>query len=248
MNGATLYRGASLIDGAPIVVIATGLDRTSRNQKTGALVQTYIMRADVEPTAAIKTGADASICGDCAHRGDGTGKARTCYVNVGQGPLRVFRTAHHGATGYPFASDVAALGEGRAVRIGTYGDPAAVPVHVWEALISRATGHTGYTHQWRRAPQLRPIVMASVDSEAEAREAQSQGWRTFRVCMPNHALRLPGEAQCPASAEMGKKLTCAECLACNGANGRRGSIVIQAHGGFAVMANIAKRSDSLTLN
>jgi hypothetical protein len=80
--------------------------------------------------------------------------------------------------------------------------------------------------------------MASVDTEAEADMARATGWRYFRVAMPGDHARLPLEAICPASAEAGKKLTCEACLACNGANGRRGSIVIQAHGGTAVMAAV----------
>ena len=35
-NGIILWEGPSLIDGAPIVVIATGIKRASRNAKTGA--------------------------------------------------------------------------------------------------------------------------------------------------------------------------------------------------------------------
>jgi hypothetical protein len=124
------------------------------------------------------------------------------------------------------------------VRLGTYGDPAAVPVHVWQTLTYAAKGHTGYTHRWRKAPALRTLCMASVDSVAEAREAHALGWRYFRVAMPSDLARLDIEARCPASAEAGKKLTCAQCMACAGANGRRGSIVIQAHGGFAVMAHV----------
>jgi hypothetical protein len=240
-NGAVLWQGASLLDGAPIVAIATGLRARSANRKTGDLVQTYILRADVEPLAAVKSGADVSICGDCPHRGDGTGKGRTCYVNVGRGPLAVYRAFMRGV--YPTAADIAALGAGRLVRLGTYGDPAAVPAHVWESLVSQCTGHTGYTHQWRKAPALRTLCMASADSAADAFKAQAHGWRTFRVAMPCDAPRLDSEAICPASAEAGKKLTCDKCLACGGANGRRGSIVIKAHGGFAVMANVKKRSD-----
>ena len=250
-NGAIIYQGASQLDGAPIQAIAIGTSRGSANAKTGSMLQTYILRADLSPTDAIRSGADFSICGNCPARGMAAiepepvarpGTGRTCYVNIGQGPTRVYRTAHHGG-GYPIASDIAAIGAGRAVRLGTYGDPAAVPVSVWEALISRSAGHTGYTHQWRQAPALRPIVMASVDSEAEAREAQSHGWRTFRVAFPGDAPRVVGEAVCPASAEAGKKLTCAQCLACGGADGRRGSIVIQAHGGFAVMAAVRRKAE-----
>lgn len=241
-NGAVLWRGPSLLDGAPIVVIATGLNQASSNRKTGGMVQTYILREDIEPTAAVKTGADVSICGDCPHRGDGTGKGRTCYVNVGQGPLGVWRAYKRGV--YPSAESSQLRvdsGRGKLVRLGTYGDPAAVPAGIWNALIADAVGHTGYTHQWRRTPALRTLCMASADSEADAREAQAAGWRTFRVALPCDAPRLESEAICPASAEAGKKLTCAQCMACAGANGRRGSIVIQAHGGFAVMANIRKR-------
>ena len=242
-NGAILWRGASLLDGAPIIVIGI---RTSRNGKTGKMLQTYILRADQTPVEAIRSGADASICGSCPHRGylvtDGKGfrrnKGRTCYVNIGQGPTGVYKAFQRGI--YPACEDIEAFGEGRLVRLGTYGDPGAVPGWVWSTLIRRAVGHTGYTHQWQSRPDLRDIVMASADSSKAASVAHAEGWRTFRVAMPNHIDRLPKESICPASAEAGKKLTCETCLACHGTgSGRRGSIVIQAHGGFAVMANVA---------
>lgn len=247
-NGLIIYNGPSMIDGADIIVIATGLAAGSTNRKTGAMVQTYILRADVAPTDAIKAGLDASICGDCGHRGDGTGKARTCYVNVGQGPLAVWKAAQRGV--YPSAIDadaITAAGAGRVVRLGTYGDPAAVPAIVWESLVAKAVAHTGYTHQWKASPAMRDLCMASADTEAEAAEAQAAGWRTFRVAMPGDAPRVRGEARCPASAEAeaitGMRLTCEACRACSGAGtGRRASIVIQAHGGFAVMANVKRRA------
>jgi hypothetical protein len=238
-NGVILYEGPSLLDGAPIVVIATGIASGSTNRKTGAMVQTYILRSNVEPTAAVASGGDKSICGDCRHRGT-RGKGRTCYVNVGQGPLGVYRAYRRGrylsSSGFPLSD----IGSGRIVRLGTYGDPAAVPHHIWHYLLLEAKGHTGYTHQWRTAHDLKGLCMASVDSENEATEAQSLGWRTFRVAMPTDLAKLPIESRCPASAEMGKKLVCSTCLACDGATGKRGSIVIQAHGGFAVMSNVRK--------
>ena len=211
------------------------------------MVQTYILRSDIEPTAAIKLGLDASICGSCRHRGDGTGKGRTCYVNVGQGPLGVYRAFKRGR--YPLwstqASSLPLIGLDRIVRLGTYGDPAAVPVSIWSSLTAGAKGHTGYTHQWRTTPGLRGLCMASADNETEAAEAQRLGWRTFRVGMRIDAYTVEAhltakESLCPASTEAGKKLTCAQCLACGGADGRRGSIYIPAHGGFAVMANVRK--------
>jgi hypothetical protein len=253
-NSAELWRGPSLIDGAPIVVIVSGLN-ASANSKTGNMLQTYILRADVAPTDAIRSGADASICGDCPARGDGTGKGRTCYVNVGQGPLAVWRAWQRGTVPHAVrvdglfyvggAANPTCIGAGRMVRLGTYGDPAAVPADVWHSLTTRAIGHTGYTHQWRKAfaAPLRTLCMASADSEQDAADARAAGWRFFRVAFPGDAPRRLdlGESVCPASAEAGYKLTCESCRACSGANGRRGSIVIQAHGGFAVMANVRRK-------
>ena len=241
-NGMILWQGASRIDGAPIVAIVVGLSSDSTNSKTGAMLQTYILRADMEPTEAIKSGNDASICGDCPHRGDGTGKARTCYVNVGQGALAVYRAFQRGKYPMATAEQSAAAGNARVVRLGTYGDPAAVPVSVWETLTSRAVAHTGYTHAWRGiGAGYAHLLMASADSLSDKVAAMSAGFRTFRVVMRGETPRVQGEAICPASAEAGKKLTCITCKACNGtATARKSSIVIQAHGGFAVMANVRK--------
>jgi len=245
-NGYILWEGASLLDGAPIVVIATGFASRSTNRKTGGMIQTYILREDIAPTDAIQTGDDASICGDCPHRGtteDGKNRGRTCYVNVGQGALAVWKAYKRGV--YPLWDRPAV--NGRMVRLGTYGDPAAAPARVWEALTRDASGHTGYTHQWRdpNAAHLRSMCMASADSPADAALAQSMGWRTFRVGMWGEVERdrvALNESLCPASEQAGKKLTCETCLACDGAGtAKRGSIFIPAHGGTAVMANIKKR-------
>jgi hypothetical protein len=34
-NGIILYRGPSMLDGAPIIVVATGLDKSSKNDVRG---------------------------------------------------------------------------------------------------------------------------------------------------------------------------------------------------------------------
>jgi len=69
MKSGIIYKGPSLLDGKPIVVIATF---SNRNTKTGAVVQTYILRSDINPLEASKTGEDFSICGDCTMRGEVT--------------------------------------------------------------------------------------------------------------------------------------------------------------------------------
>ena len=70
MNHGIIYKGPSLLDGKPIVVIGT---YSKRNSKTGAVLQTYILCDDgLDPLEASKTGADFSICGDCIMRGTPT--------------------------------------------------------------------------------------------------------------------------------------------------------------------------------
>lgn len=226
-TGYVIYRGPSMLDGAPIVAIAT---MKTDNRKTGDMVQTWILRADMGPVDASKAGADASICGDCPHRWH-TGGA--CYVNIGHGPLSVWRAWKR--TVYPQACNPVsrtAIGAGRRVRLGAYGDPAAVPDGVWRALIRDAVGHTGYTHQWRTATALRDLCMASVDSAAELAEAQRAGWRTFRITGPTEILE-PAEILCAAEAT-GR--TCADCMACDGATRgtAQASVAITVHGSRAV--------------
>ncbi len=90
-TGYILYDGASVYDGKPIVVIAT--NKTS-NDKTGDMWQTWIMRSDIEPHTAVKTGDDYSVCGECPLRPlnyKKNGLPKPCYVRVFQAPLSVYR-------------------------------------------------------------------------------------------------------------------------------------------------------------
>lgn len=233
-NGIILYEGASQIDGAPIAVIATGLAASTRNGKTGNLIQTWILRADIEPHKAIHSGADESICGACPHRGvieNGRNKARSCYVIAHQAPLVVFRAMARGLYERPSLATVADMLEGRNVRLGAYGDPAAVPLAVWDQALARAARGTGYTHQWRNAPRgFARYCMASADNAQEAQEAQALGYRTFRVGTPAEKVAR-GEFLCPASKEAGQKVNCAACLACGGTSSpNKASVFIPAHG------------------
>lgn len=227
-TGYIFYRGPSMLDGLPIVgVVLTG---RSSNSKTGTMVQSYIL-ADNGMSA--RSGADRSVCGECPHRryhsGGIPGKAGACYVNLGQGPRAVSDGIRRGI--YPTFDDTARDRlRGRLVRLGSYGDPAAIPFHIWADLLKGTDGHTGYTHQWKdpRFARFGMLCMASVDNEAEAHAAWLAGWRTFRV-KSAEGLRLSGEVVCPASTEAGHKVTCSQRLACDGAGAKR-SIVIDAHG------------------
>ena len=77
---------------------------------------------------------------------------------------------------------------------------------------------------------FRLLCMASADTEQEAREAQTMGWRTFRVKEAS-APKLAREVTCPASKEAGVKTSCEDCRACGGTSSKaRAGIVINAHG------------------
>ena len=235
-----LYRGPSLLDGAPIVAVAIF---STHNRKTGPVVQTYIQRSDVDPVTASRTGQDASNCGACPMRGTarplataGQAEERECYVLLGQGPTIVHKGLARGI--YPAARDaahIASLGCGRVVRVGTYGDGAAVPAWVWDALLSECAAHTAYSHQFDVAGSSADPgrYMQSAGSESEARAAWTQGRRTFRVVASIGEIVKGAEIICPASKEAGARVQCAECRLCGGANTRAKSIAIVDHGPVA---------------
>jgi hypothetical protein len=238
-KSAIIYKGASLIDGAPIVCVAIV---TSANGKTGNMIQTHIIRADIDPLQASKTGQDFSICGNCKHRGtattDSTRKqatGRTCYVNLGQGPNQVFKAYSAGKYSTATPEQTQAIGRARMVRLGTYGDPAAVPATIWDNLLKEAAGHTGYTHQHDKAPDY-SRMMHSADTPAEALQAHRAGRRTFRVIPVQEyttkgtAALLSTEILCPASYEAGQRVTCEKCKLCSGSTIKAKSVAIVAHG------------------
>lgn len=90
-NRMLIWSGVSQLDNTtPLIVLATGLGKSSQNRKTGDMVQTWILRADMSPVEALVTGQDRAICGTCPHRGKASGGSGACYVNVGQGPRSTF--------------------------------------------------------------------------------------------------------------------------------------------------------------
>ena len=232
-SGYIIYRGASLLDGKPIVVVAI---TKSSNAKTGDMVQTYILADNGKsPVESARLLEDVSVCGDCKHR---RGMGGSCYVNLGQGARAVMDGVMRGI--YPVGTYLdGALEEAmfaclkRKVRLGTYGDPAAVPAYVWEMLLRYSSGHTGYTHQWAsgKADHVKQWCMASADTMQEMALAKLNGWRTFRVRSDDDSHVYSKEMACPASAEQGKRLTCQDCMACSGGiDSKKASVTIIVHG------------------
>jgi hypothetical protein len=232
-TGIILYEGPSAIDGAPIVAIANRIAATSANAKTGAMVQTFIIRADVNPIAALKDGRDASICGDCPQRPFKGGK---CYVDVAKSVYSVYgayerkRYARPGVDYDPAL--LPALFEGSAFRLGTYGDPAAVPFQIWRAATLKAKKITGYSHQWRdpRFQAFALLCMASCETESDQLLASACGWRTFRA-KKSKDVKASNEIGCPAAKENGARTSCDKCGLCagNSSNSKK-DIVINLHG------------------
>lgn len=228
--GCTFYAGPSLLTGDPIVGIVTGLDQGSSNAKTGPIAQAWVLRSDMPPMDAKRSNLDDAVCGDCQLRGR-DGRDSGCYVVVWQSPDRVYKSFIAGL--YPAVtwSELQAVLEGRIVRLGAYGDPAAIPFDIWRVLLLTTAGHVAYTHAWRRCdPRFKSIAMASVDTEREFFEAGLRGWRTFRVRLPGEPLIAGAEFVCPASDEATHRTTCSRCQLCRGTSSPARSVAIYAHG------------------
>ena len=241
-SGFIIYQGPSLLDGKPIVAIATA---ASRNVKTGSMVSVWIMRSDIDPVTASRIGADASVCGACPHRGTpnldkttGQADGRACYVVLAQAPLGIYKAFRRGI--YPMArtvDELAAIGRGAMVRNAMYGDGAALPAWVTNAIESDAAGHTAYSHQAGNVASSFDAAryMASVESKQAAEEAWTRGWRTFRI-VDTYADIVPGrEIECPSS----RGVKCADCGLCGGGQVKAKSIAIVKHGSGAKYVGVA---------
>ena len=246
-NTVQVYLGPSRIDGSPLVVLVTGLKVTKSatvNSKTGPMVQSYILRADMAPLDALRTGADVAQCGGCIHRPQGydgeSWTMRSCYVRVDLAPTGIYKAWKRGNVPTVNLAELAALTAGRMVRLGSYGDPAAIPLEVWDAYTEQALGWTGYTHQARN-PKLRDVLrycQVSADSLDDARAARGAGVGSFRV-LPLGVEPEAWEVTCPASEEAGRKTTCDSCKLCSGFEGA--NVAIQAHGIGARQVKPSKR-------
>lgn len=220
INGVVLYKGESVLDGSPIVVLAKTSSTT--NEKTGNMIQTYILRDDIHPMEAIKTKKDSSVCGNCPHRRSLGG---ACYV-VPTGTGSIYKSYKNGKYATYSNELHSHLFNERSIRIGTYGDPAAVPFEVWKNILKFTKNHTGYTHQLGHKnfdKRIAEICMVSCDTENQAKKAQKQGFKTFRVKtenMPN----LQSEIDCIFDINNTKCIDCGLC------DGKTVNIVINVHG------------------
>jgi hypothetical protein len=157
------------------------------------------------------------------------GAKRACYVRLEQAPLSIWKAYHNGRYRFLPTSEYKAFFGGRKVRFGAYGEPVKIPFAIVSAIVAAsAPGHTGYTHQWRNpAYQAYRAFFQASTTDRDDMDAIAMGWRTFCVS----AVAIPGHIVCPASAERGHKVTCADCGLCGGLTARSArSVTIRPHG------------------
>jgi hypothetical protein len=226
-----VWSGLSSFDAR--VRIGAFLTFRSNNPKTGDIPQLMILRLDMSPVQAVRRGLDDA---NCKHRGIAVRKSgrtrfvnRSCYVAVIHGPRAIYASWKRGNVPTWSVEQAAAVIAGQTLRLGSYGDPAAVPVAVLETLAAAAARTVGYSHQWKTAG-LQGLVMASCDTVAERLQAKDLGYRTFRVSTDIDPQAR--EILCPASEQAGKRTQCERCGLCDGSRlaDRRADIMIPVHG------------------
>lgn len=219
--GFTLYEGPSMLTGEPITAVLT---LKTSNRKTGNMAQVWIIASgDLNPVELSQAKLDSSICGNCPHKHSSNG---SCYINLGQAPLAVYKAYKRGRYPAFVASEHGHYLTGRKLRLGAYGDPAAVPYETMEQVAELALGHTGYTHQAAHANfdmRYLTLCMVSADTPKQARKYQKLGAKTFRVALVGDSL-ADNEVECLADSE---GLTCNECGLCDGT---KGNVAITVHG------------------
>lgn len=207
-NTYIVYDGPSMLTGEEVVVLASGFVRDSDNGKTGPILQVSVLVKGMHPQDAIDTGMDCSICGNCPFRKASNNGRRLCYVTM-KPFFGMYRALLRGS--YTTLPDFD-LFKGWEVRLGAYGDPAAVPEYVLRHIVYHAEMATGYTHSWKHFPYLNDLCMASVVSDREYRQAKRMGFQTFRVRRSGDGSLYPHETCCPAKT---RGLTCQECRLCS---------------------------------
>ncbi len=229
----TLPTVPSRYDGRPVVPTIT----TRFNDKVGAGAGLLVVAEEVVAAMPIAghdwtrahkpgTGGLATACGSCP-----TGEAARCYVQSG------IRAAAQPAAILRDQEDLFQVGwsisNGHIFRSAIAGDAAALPAETFEEVKFLTKRHgdpiwLGYTHDLT-AGHLRGSHVKSCDSPEDTVAAKAAGWRTFESIAPKgprvqggDVHLVAGEFLCPASAPAiavrGKKISCAQCLACSGTN------------------------------
>jgi hypothetical protein len=217
------------------VCICTGIDKPSKNAKTGEMVQAYLFGAGRDPVNQKKK--PHVVCNKCPLINAG------CYVNLGRSVRNIYNK--YKAGGYPKITDFSVFA-GKSIRYGAYGEGILLGLPLIKNINKIAKGWTAYTHNWhlKKYQGFRKYFMASVESLADAKKAWSNGWRTFRIVRSVEEKTI-NEVICPATPyykeKTGKTVQCIDCMLCCGMSSKSPkSIVIVAHGPAFKLSSINK--------
>lgn len=223
-NSYLLYAGPSMLDpDSDVVAVISGFTRKSRNHKTKDLLQVSYFRADMHPQDAINSGLDKAVCGDCPFTKNAGNGHRMCFVRM----QHVFGQYHAFCRGKYQPLPSWDLLNGWNVRLGSYGDPASVPVEISHNIKLRAAKTKGYTHSWKEFPELKPICMASVETDKNFYAARLAGWKTFRVRSHDDQRLFPREVLC---LNYSRDLSCEDCPLCEGKSQKSLHVAVPVHG------------------
>ena len=184
--------------GNGIDVVAVGLNRPSSNQKTGPMIQMWIM-------------GENNGCSGCPSE-------QICYVSRGKGRVqKSLDSGNYTKANIKFEPHTR-------VRLGAWGDPAKVSRSVWEAMGVKR--FTGYTHQWRdlsaSVQEYKGYLMASVESIESLELAESLGWKCYYnmvdvslgLISEEEVLNRLGSRAIPCLYNS-KGISCYDCLLCS---------------------------------
>lgn len=242
-----LYRGPSTLNGKPIIMVEYGVNRIN-NHKLGRMIEVAVFPADMLPSEAAKAGDDAAVCGDCPGRPANHGY---CYVQVAKEVDKTWEAAHNLPVTDLAEACRLVRESGLPIRFGTYGDCAAVPFEIVEALAIAARGpngnsrHTGFTHQRSHSnfdPRMLKYLSASIEFPEQGDELRRQfpGVKTYRIGLAESDI-LPNERLCPGGPEP-DDVHCCDCLSCSGMcqTGSTGDRFTVVHGSKAKVAAFKK--------
>ena len=203
-----------------IFAALTGLTSQSKNKKTGNMIGISILPLAEKPSDSIKHKADGPQCGTCALAA-GTPGPWSCYVNPIS--LNSVWTATVRKKVSKLVGKFLELTP-TPIRLGTYGDPAKLPLELLKKLVS-GRKYTGYTHEWETCnPEYSKYLMASIDHTNSKEKAISKGYRTYRILGELDTLD-DDEIMCPHPA-----VQCADCRLCSGNGIRAKNIAVRVSG------------------
>ena len=222
-------RQAYVIEYATFFMVFTGFKSKSTNRKTGEMIQTYLLDKATLTTEPKVFGAK---CAECP-------MVSKCYVNHDKQSVRrtVKKLLNGEACSYKFSTldEVLPLLRGERVRLGTYGDPSALPLHDLQKICEASNGWTGYTHFFKEIDSDYALfLMASVESLEGELLAHALGYLTFRVLLKeDENLEVTKKSiQClnVVDEKTLVSLQCVDCLICSGTKGRgKKSVYIHEH-------------------